>query len=52
MIEKKWQLVQLRVESPTVKRRFYLCCMSFGETVVVSVLKSIARKRIMETVID
>jgi hypothetical protein len=54
MIEKGWQGVQLRVESPAVKRRLYVCCSTviFGETVIVPVLKSVARKQLVETVID
>jgi hypothetical protein len=51
--------VQLRVESPAVKRRLYMCCSaaifrlcSYSETVRVPVLKSVARKRRVEAVID
>jgi hypothetical protein len=47
--------VQLRVESPAVKISLYVCCntvisgvLSYSETV----LKSVARKRIVETVTD
>jgi hypothetical protein len=44
-------------ESPAVKRRLYVCYSTaiFGgvsETVIVPVLKSVARKRIVETVIE
>jgi hypothetical protein len=37
------------VGSRVMKRRLYVCC---SETVVVPVLKSDARKRLVETVID
>jgi hypothetical protein len=62
-----WQLaddggigrVQFRVESPAVKRRFYVCysttilgMYSYSETVIVPVLKLITRKRLMESVTD
>jgi hypothetical protein len=50
---------QLSAESLAVKRRLYMCCSiaifgvcSYSETLIVPVLKSVARKRIVETVID
>jgi hypothetical protein len=43
--------VQLRVESSAVKRRLYACC-SYTDTVIITVLKSVARKQLVETVID
>jgi hypothetical protein len=51
--------VQLRFESPAVKRRLYVCyntaifgVYSYNETVIVPVLKSVTTKRLVETVID
>jgi hypothetical protein len=60
--EKRWQSSHLRVESlavkkrvscksAAVKRRLYVFC-SYSETVIITVLKSVARIRLMETVID
>jgi hypothetical protein len=37
-------------KSAAVKRRLYVCC-SYSDTVTVPVLKSVARKRLVETVI-
>jgi hypothetical protein len=52
-------IVQFGDEGQTMKRRFYMFCSTaiFGmcdsvRLVMVPVLKSIARKRIVETVID
>jgi hypothetical protein len=51
--------VQLRVESPAMKRIPHVCCStvifgvcSFSETVIVPVLKSVSRKRLVESVTD
>jgi hypothetical protein len=51
--------VQLRVETPTVKRSLYMCCSAvmfgvcgYSETVIVPVLKSVTRKRLVQTVTD
>jgi hypothetical protein len=51
--EKRWQPFQLRVEIPSVKKRvsckiatvkrLYVCC-SYSESVIITVLKSVARK--------
>jgi uncharacterized membrane protein len=63
-----WQLaddegvetVQLRAESPAVKRNLYVYCNtvvlvvcdSASETVIIPVLKSVARIRLVESVTD
>jgi hypothetical protein len=62
-----WQLadnegiepVQLRFESPAVKRSFYVCCTtvtsgmcSYSEILIAPVLKSVTRKRLVESVTD
>jgi hypothetical protein len=49
-----WQLQECSVESRAVKRRLYVWFWSvkFSETVIVPVLKSVARKRLLETVTD
>jgi hypothetical protein len=51
--------VQLRGETPAVKRGLYVCCStmifgvcSYSETVIVPVLKSVTRKRLLERVTD
>jgi hypothetical protein len=50
---------QLRVESPAVKSSLYVCCSavifgvcSYSETVIVPVLKSVTRKRLVGNVTD
>jgi hypothetical protein len=51
--------VQLTGESPAVKKSLYVCCStvifgvcSYSETVIVPVLKSVAMKRLVESVTD
>jgi hypothetical protein len=51
--------VHLKVERPAVKKSLYVCCStvifgvrSYSETVIVPVLKSVVRKRIVKNVID
>jgi hypothetical protein len=51
--------VQLRAESPAVKGGLYVGCgtvifgvCSYSETVIVPVLKSVTRKRLVESVTD
>jgi uncharacterized membrane protein len=54
------ETVQLRAESPAVKRNLYVCCStvvlvvcdSASETVIIPVLKSVARIRLVEGVTD
>jgi hypothetical protein len=40
--EKRWRYSQLRVKSPAVKRRLYVC-RTYSETVIITALKSVAR---------
>jgi hypothetical protein len=39
------------VESLVVQRRLHVCC-SISDTVIIPVLKSVARKQILETATD
>jgi hypothetical protein len=36
------------VESPNVKRKLYVCC-GYSETVIITVLKFVARIRLLKT---
>jgi hypothetical protein len=59
LIKKTIGAIQLRAESPAVKkrviwksavlkRRLYVCC-SYSETVIITVIKSVARIRLVKT---
>jgi hypothetical protein len=50
---------QLGVESPVVKRSLYVCCSivifgvcNYSETGIIPVLKSVTRKRLLESITD
>jgi hypothetical protein len=44
-----WQACS--VENPSVKGRLY-ACSSYSETVIITVLRSVARKRLVEIVVE
>jgi hypothetical protein len=46
--KKRWRYSRLRVESLAVKRRFYVWC-SYSKTVIITVLKSVARIWLVKT---
>jgi hypothetical protein len=43
--EKRWRYSQLRAESPAVRRLLYVR-RNYGETVIITVLKFVARKQL------